>query len=189
MTSPTGCRPTRTGSIRDGGATCCGRSPSPDSSAGSSIPASCRPSRHASAIGVWETGRPRRRAGLARPPSRVTRARRTDPAGDEPDPSGPLEPAAATLHSDDRLTADCPAPVGLHPAGDFSIRGFTDMQERKRLSDILPQAERDRIARLWETTKPAGDLGLLPAGEYRLPHHRRHAVQGQDWHARLQDHI
>ncbi len=41
------------------------------------------------------------------------------------------------------------------------------MQERKRLSDILPQAERDRIARLWETTKPAADLGLLPAGEYR----------------------
>jgi hypothetical protein len=40
------------------------------------------------------------------------------------------------------------------------------MQERKRLSDILPQSERDNLARLWDSTKPADDLGLLPEGKY-----------------------
>ncbi len=40
------------------------------------------------------------------------------------------------------------------------------MQDRKRLSDILPGADRENLARLWETTKPADGLGLLPAGEY-----------------------
>ncbi len=40
------------------------------------------------------------------------------------------------------------------------------MQERKKLSDILPQADRDNLARLWAISKPADDLGPLPAGEY-----------------------
>jgi hypothetical protein len=40
------------------------------------------------------------------------------------------------------------------------------MHERKRLSDILPRADRENLARLWDATKPADDLGLLPAGEY-----------------------
>jgi hypothetical protein len=40
------------------------------------------------------------------------------------------------------------------------------MEERKRLSDILPQSDRENLARLWDTTRPADDLGLLPAGEY-----------------------
>ena len=41
------------------------------------------------------------------------------------------------------------------------------MQERKRLSDILPSGDRENLARLWDSTKAADDLGLLPAGEYR----------------------
>jgi hypothetical protein len=40
------------------------------------------------------------------------------------------------------------------------------MEERKRLGDILSQSDRENLARLWDTTKPADDLGLLPAGEY-----------------------
>jgi len=40
------------------------------------------------------------------------------------------------------------------------------MQERKRLSDILPRADRENLDRLWETTEAADDLGPLPAGTY-----------------------
>jgi hypothetical protein len=40
------------------------------------------------------------------------------------------------------------------------------MSQRKKLGDILPQSERDRIAKSWATTKPADDLGLLPEGDY-----------------------
>jgi hypothetical protein len=39
--------------------------------------------------------------------------------------------------------------------------------QRKSLSEILPKADRDRLAAAWDATKPADDLGLLPAGEYR----------------------
>jgi hypothetical protein len=40
------------------------------------------------------------------------------------------------------------------------------MVERKRLSDILPRADRDNLARAWDATAAASDLGPLPAGEY-----------------------
>jgi hypothetical protein len=41
------------------------------------------------------------------------------------------------------------------------------MAERKRLSDILLNSERERLERLWQATKPAEDLKPLPAGRYR----------------------
>jgi hypothetical protein len=41
------------------------------------------------------------------------------------------------------------------------------MAERKKLSDILLNSERERLERLWRTTKPAADLKPLPAGRYK----------------------
>jgi len=41
------------------------------------------------------------------------------------------------------------------------------MAERKRLSDILLNSEKERLGRAWSTTKPAADLAPVPAGEYR----------------------
>jgi hypothetical protein len=41
------------------------------------------------------------------------------------------------------------------------------MPERKKLSDILQNSERDRIAGIWQTVKPADDLKPIPSGEYR----------------------
>jgi hypothetical protein len=40
--------------------------------------------------------------------------------------------------------------------------------ERKRLSDILHGGERERLARSWDSTQAAGELGPLPAGEYTV---------------------
>src|SRR6516164_2954902 len=42
-----------------------------------------------------------------------------------------------------------------------------NMNERKKLSDILPRSDRERIAGVWDSTKPADDLKPIPAGEYR----------------------
>ena len=41
------------------------------------------------------------------------------------------------------------------------------MAERKKLSDILLNSERDRIAGIWASAKPADDLKPIPPGEYR----------------------
>jgi hypothetical protein len=41
------------------------------------------------------------------------------------------------------------------------------MAERKRLSDILLNSDRERLERTWSTTKAADDLTPIPAGEYR----------------------
>jgi hypothetical protein len=41
------------------------------------------------------------------------------------------------------------------------------MSERKKLSDILLNSERDRIAGIWSSAKPADDLKPIPSGEYR----------------------
>jgi hypothetical protein len=41
------------------------------------------------------------------------------------------------------------------------------MAERKKLSDILMNSERDRIAGIWASTKPADDLKPIPPGAYR----------------------
>ncbi len=41
------------------------------------------------------------------------------------------------------------------------------MAERKKLSDILLNSERDRIAGIWANAKPAADLKPIPPGEYR----------------------
>jgi hypothetical protein len=41
------------------------------------------------------------------------------------------------------------------------------MAERKKLSDILMNSERDRIAGIWASAKPADDLKPIPSGEYR----------------------
>jgi hypothetical protein len=40
-------------------------------------------------------------------------------------------------------------------------------EERKRLSDILLNSERDRLEQLWKTTTAAPDLKPLPTGTYR----------------------
>ena len=40
------------------------------------------------------------------------------------------------------------------------------MAERKRLSDILANSDRDRLEKSWSSTKAADDLKPLPAGEY-----------------------
>lgn len=37
---------------------------------------------------------------------------------------------------------------------------------RKRLSDILRNGNLERLAKIWETTKPAEDLKPIPPGEY-----------------------
>jgi hypothetical protein len=41
------------------------------------------------------------------------------------------------------------------------------MSERKKLSDILPRSDRERMAGVWASAKPAEDLKPIPAGEYR----------------------
>jgi hypothetical protein len=41
------------------------------------------------------------------------------------------------------------------------------MSERKKLSDILLNSERDKLARSWDTTQAAAELKPLPSGEYR----------------------
>jgi hypothetical protein len=41
------------------------------------------------------------------------------------------------------------------------------MAERKKLSDILMNSERERLERLWKTTKPAAELRPLPSDDYR----------------------
>jgi|SRR5271166_1855336 len=41
------------------------------------------------------------------------------------------------------------------------------MAERKKLSDILLNSEREHLERLWSTTKPADDLKSIPRGIYR----------------------
>lgn len=40
------------------------------------------------------------------------------------------------------------------------------MAERKKLSDILRNPDRERLEQAWRTTKPAVDLKPLPAGTY-----------------------
>ena len=41
------------------------------------------------------------------------------------------------------------------------------MIERKKLADILLNSDRDKLGRIWESTKAADDLKPLPSGEYR----------------------
>jgi hypothetical protein len=41
------------------------------------------------------------------------------------------------------------------------------MADRKKLSDILLNSERDRIAGIWSSAKPADDLKPISSGEYR----------------------
>jgi hypothetical protein len=41
------------------------------------------------------------------------------------------------------------------------------MGERKKLSDILQNSERERLERAWASTKPADDLKPIPPGPYR----------------------
>ena len=41
------------------------------------------------------------------------------------------------------------------------------MAERKKLSDILMNSQRERIAGAWASAKPAYDLKPIPPGEYR----------------------
>jgi hypothetical protein len=53
------------------------------------------------------------------------------------------------------------------------------MAERKRLSDILMNPERERLERTWSTTKAADDLKPIPAGEYRC-----RVVSGELFNAR-----
>ena len=38
--------------------------------------------------------------------------------------------------------------------------------ERKKLSDLLTDNDRKRLAKAWDTTQAATDFGTLPAGEY-----------------------
>jgi hypothetical protein len=40
------------------------------------------------------------------------------------------------------------------------------MQPRQRLSDILRNADREKLAAAWDATKAAGELGPLPTGDY-----------------------
>jgi hypothetical protein len=40
------------------------------------------------------------------------------------------------------------------------------MPERRKLSDILLNSERERIAEIWADTKPADDLKPIPPGKY-----------------------
>jgi hypothetical protein len=41
------------------------------------------------------------------------------------------------------------------------------MSERKKLTDILLNSEREKLDRQWDSTKAADDLKPLPSGEYR----------------------
>jgi Protein of unknown function (DUF669) len=42
------------------------------------------------------------------------------------------------------------------------------MANPKKLTDILRGADKERLVRTWDTTKPADDLKPIPAGDYRL---------------------
>ncbi len=53
------------------------------------------------------------------------------------------------------------------------------MAERKRLSDILMNSDRDRLRQVWQTTEAAADLKPLPSGEYRC-----RVVRGELFNAR-----
>jgi hypothetical protein len=41
------------------------------------------------------------------------------------------------------------------------------MNERTKLTDILMHSDREKLGRLWQSTKAADDLKPLPSGEYR----------------------
>jgi len=41
------------------------------------------------------------------------------------------------------------------------------MPERKKLADILLNSDREKLGRIWDSTKAADDLKPLPSGEYR----------------------
>jgi hypothetical protein len=41
------------------------------------------------------------------------------------------------------------------------------MIQRKKLSDILLNSDREKLGRVWDSTKAADDLKPLPSGEYR----------------------
>ena len=41
------------------------------------------------------------------------------------------------------------------------------MNTRKKLTDILEKSTREKIGRIWDSTKAAADLKPLPSGEYR----------------------
>jgi hypothetical protein len=41
------------------------------------------------------------------------------------------------------------------------------MSERKKLTDILLNGDRDRLSTIWQSAKPADDLKPIPSGEYR----------------------
>ena len=41
------------------------------------------------------------------------------------------------------------------------------MNTRKKLTDILEKSTREKIGRIWDSTKAAPDLKTLPSGEYR----------------------
>jgi hypothetical protein len=41
------------------------------------------------------------------------------------------------------------------------------MSERKKLTDILLNGDRDRLSSIWQSAKPADDLRPVPSGEYR----------------------
>jgi hypothetical protein len=41
------------------------------------------------------------------------------------------------------------------------------MNPRKKLADILLNSDRDKLGRVWDSTKAADDLKPLPSGEYR----------------------
>jgi hypothetical protein len=45
--------------------------------------------------------------------------------------------------------------------------GDSPVAERRKLTDILTNSEKERLERAWSTTAPAADLAPIPPGEYR----------------------
>src|SRR5262249_47247698 len=109
------------------------------------------------------TRRPGRRPGMARPQSRPARPRTRRRCGGTP----PELPDAAGPNMSSHVVLTTRTPIGRQPMGASRHRGGGVMAERKRLSDILLNGERDRLEKAWSTTKAADDLKPLPSGEYR----------------------
>jgi hypothetical protein len=51
--------------------------------------------------------------------------------------------------------------------GDGITNEVSLMPERKKLADILLKSDREKLGRIWDSTKAADDLKPLPSGEYR----------------------
>ena len=51
-------------------------------------------------------------------------------------------------------------------AADGQKKGSSILKTRKKLADILANPEREKLGKIWDSTKAAADQNALPSGEY-----------------------